>query len=200
MRLSDFYRLIAPVQRKIMMLVGRGELKRVNNAGTVGLKARSGSHPQRIQAEFMSSEILTDMERFQEYGLETYPKTTAEALAAFLNGNRENACVVVIQDKTLRPTDLSEGEVCLYDGDGARVWFQSGKMAIGNKTSGRELLDMFDRLIDEFDKLLDFAKDTITFSNGGGPTGPPSNSALITPIINATATIKSELAEIKGSI
>jgi len=101
---NDFKRLIAPIQRKIFLLLGRALLTAVNNSeGT-----------QKIQITVLNNETITDVERMQEYGFETYPFTGAEVMTLFLNGNRDHGIAVCVHDRRYRPKDLVEGEVCVY--------------------------------------------------------------------------------------
>lgn len=102
--LSDFRRLIAPLQRKLYLLIGRSILAAVKNTETT----------QKIQVTGLAGETITDTERFQEYGLETYPLADAEVLSTYLNGNRDAGIVVCVHDRRYRLTDLISGEVSLY--------------------------------------------------------------------------------------
>lgn len=104
MTLKDFKRLIQPIKNKIFLLVGRAILKAINNSeGT-----------QKIQVVALNGETITDIERFQEYGFETYPKTNAEVLCLFFNGNRDHGFAICAHDRRYRPTGLVEGEVVVY--------------------------------------------------------------------------------------
>lgn len=123
MRLSDFKRLLAPLQRKIYLMLGRAILTAVSNSTTT----------QLVQLTALDGETISDVERFQEYGLETYPFKDAEALVIFLNGNRDRGAVICIMDRQYRPDDLSEGEVAQYTDedkltDGHRIWFKRGQI------------------------------------------------------------------------
>lgn len=58
--------------------------------------------------------------------------------------------------------------------DSLEMWLpEGGTFAIGNGT------DEFLAIMDEF---MDYVETQITFGNGGGPTGPPANSPLLTAI------------------
>ena len=114
MNLNDFKRLIRPLQNKIFLLLGRAILKAIDNSeGT-----------QKIQVIALSGETITGMERFQEYGFETYPFTEAEVAAFFLNGNRSHGIALCVHDRRYRPKDLSEGEVALYTYEDATTPFR----------------------------------------------------------------------------
>lgn len=123
---GDVLRMLEPIKRKIMLLVGRCVLAAIKNSGKT----------QVIQVTGLKGETITDIERYQEYGLETYPKTNSEALILFLNGNREQGVTICIHDRRYRPTDLSEGDVCIYDYRGQRITLNSSgiKMLAGDSS------------------------------------------------------------------
>ena len=104
MILDDFKRLVRPIKNKIFLLLGRAVLKLVTNANAT----------QKIQVVALADETISDIERFQEYGFETYPFAEAEVFIGFLNGNRDHGIALCVHDGRYRPTDLSEGEVCIY--------------------------------------------------------------------------------------
>lgn len=123
MLLNDFKRLIAPLQKKIFLLLGRAILTAVDNSTST----------QLVQLTLLSGETISGVERFQEYGFETYPFTDAEPFAVFLNGNRNRGVVLCIMDSQYRPDDLSEGEVAMYTDEdksagGHRIWFKRGQI------------------------------------------------------------------------
>jgi len=112
---QDIFRWLQPLKKKIMLLVGRCILTAINNSeGT-----------QKIQIKGLKNETVTDIERFQEYGFETYPKKDSEALILFINGNRDSGIVACVHDRNYRPKDLSEGDVCVYDYRGLRITIDS---------------------------------------------------------------------------
>lgn len=112
--LNDFKRLIAPIKTKIFLSLGRGILKAINNTeGT-----------QKIQVVALKDEIINNMERFQEYGFETYPLADSQVAAIFLNGNRDHGLALCVHDRDQRPQDLVEGEVCVYGKDDVTTPFR----------------------------------------------------------------------------
>lgn len=102
--LDDFKRLIRPLTNKVYLTLARAVLKAVNNS----------EDTQKLQILALANETITDLERFQEYGFETYPFKEAEAFVGFLNGNRQLGVVLVTHDRRHRPKDLAEGEVAVY--------------------------------------------------------------------------------------
>lgn len=123
MNLNDFKRLIQPLRNKIFLLLGRAVLEAVKNTELT----------QKIQITALNEEVISDMERFQEYGFETYPLEGSEVVAVFLNGNRDHGIAICVHNRDYRPKDLVEGEVAVYtDEDGLagghRIWFKRGQI------------------------------------------------------------------------
>ena len=120
---NSLKKALAPLQRKIYLMMGRAILTAVDNSTST----------QLVQLTLLSGETISDVERFQEYGFETYPFTGAEGLAGFLNGNRDRGVVLCFMDRQHRPDDLSEGEVAMYTDEdrtagGHRIWFKRGQI------------------------------------------------------------------------
>lgn len=97
-------RLLENLKRKIQLMVGRSVLLAVNNS----------TKTQGVQISLLADEVSSDVERFQEYGFETYPLAGAEALALHVAGNRDEGVVITIHDNRYRPIDLAAGEVKVY--------------------------------------------------------------------------------------
>ena len=120
-------RILRPLRQRISLIVGRAILAAVANSGKT----------QRLQLDLMAGEVSTGVERFEEYGFESYPEAGAEAAAVFLAGNREHGIVLCVHDRRYRPTDLEEGDAQIYtkwgkSGGGHRVWLRriDGKVVI----------------------------------------------------------------------
>ncbi len=121
------------LKRKIFLLIGRAILSAINNT----------EKTQKIQVTLLKDETVTDIERFQEYGFETYPKVgSAEAVIAFLNGNRDHGIVLCVHDREFRPVGLSAlsaGEVMMYDWQGSKVYFKSDGSVYSESKSGSKV-------------------------------------------------------------
>lgn len=121
--LNDFKRLIAPLQRKIYLIIGRAVLTAVNNSeGT-----------QKLSMEVLKNEIITDVEKPEDYGFTSFPLKGAELLPLFFNGNRDHGMVVKAHDRRHRPKDLVEGEVAIFTDEhvnqgGHRIHFKRGQL------------------------------------------------------------------------
>lgn len=122
MKLLDFNRLLRPLQAKVYRIIGKAIVHAINNDNSA----------QKIQITVLKNETVTDVERAQEYGLETYPKTESQAILLSLNGNRENSVIINISDRRYRLTNLSEGEVAIYthedsESGGHRIHLKEGQ-------------------------------------------------------------------------
>ena len=104
--------LIAPVARRVRLLVTRAVVDRVNDS----LRC------QGLQVSLLSDELRDDVEHFQDYGFTSHPLVGAEGLFLAVGGNRSHGVVLGVTDRRYRPTNMSEGDVCLHTADGERVY------------------------------------------------------------------------------
>lgn len=125
---------IDTVLKKIFLLISRGRLLNIDN---------SKADVQTIQVSNLADEVITDIERYQEYGFENYPIiSNAEAITLFVNGNRNanKGINIVVNNRALRPTDLQKGDVCIYCKDSNslnqnRIWLKPTNNEIEIKTA-----------------------------------------------------------------
>jgi len=92
---------------KIFLLISRGRLLKIDNDDDL----------QKIQISNLANEVITDIERYQEYGFENYPIIkNSETVTLFINGNRNanKGINIRITNRKLRPKDLEKGEVRIY--------------------------------------------------------------------------------------
>jgi phage baseplate assembly protein V len=122
MELSDLRRWIDPIKKKVYLMLGRAILTAINNSGTT----------QRLQMKGLSDEVLDGVERFQEYGFDSYPWEDAQAAVMYLGGNRDHGIVVTVHDRRYRPTNLTQGEIVLYTDEDKvtefRVWLKRNRI------------------------------------------------------------------------
>lgn len=111
MTAGDFSRWIKPIKKKIINIITRGILSSVDNT----------KKTQLIQSKGLGGGLDSNVERFQQYGLETYPYAdqNSETINLHIGGIKERAINIVVHNRELRPTDLTEGQVCLYSKDSA---------------------------------------------------------------------------------
>lgn len=106
--LQTMKRFVAPLQRRVMLMVGRGVVRLSDDAPKV----------QTVQVELLAREVRADVERFQEYGFSSRPHDGAEAVAVSVGGNRDHTIVIAVEDRRYRIRDLKNGQVALYDSSG----------------------------------------------------------------------------------
>lgn len=109
--MSDLSRLLAPLFRRLSNMMARGTVAAVNAA----------SKMQALQVRLLAGEVKDGIEHFEPYGFTSHPKTGAEAIGLFFDGDRSHGIVVVVADRRYRLTGLQEGEVALHDDQGQKV-------------------------------------------------------------------------------
>lgn len=122
---SILQRMLAPVVRRIQLLLGRGVLTGVNDA----LKA------QNMQITAMDDETFDEVERLQQYGQISVPLPGAEVVFGCLGAQRDQAVILVAEDRRYRPTGLPAGDSGLYHFEGHRIRLtKEGRCIITCKT------------------------------------------------------------------
>ncbi|HII0646828.1 TPA: phage baseplate assembly protein V [Salmonella enterica subsp. enterica serovar Yopougon] len=106
-----FSRLIAPVMRRLRLMIGRAVITMVNDS----LKE------QNLQVTSLDDEPLDDVERPQNYGQFSVPLAGAEAIVLSLGGDTDSAVAVVVEDRRYRPTGLVAGDSGIYHYEGHRI-------------------------------------------------------------------------------
>lgn len=146
---KEIARILRPIKNKIFLLIGRGTVTSVSN---------STGH-QKISITALDNEILSDVERFQEYGIESNPLIDGndEVLILFINGNREQGKIICQANRKYRPSDLSPGDVCIYAKSGLnesmnRITIKSTTNAIEIKTKDNNIITIDSVGIDITDK------------------------------------------------
>lgn len=104
-----------------------GRLKNMLARGVVSL-VDPGRMMQALQVRLTAGEVKDSMEHFEPYGYTAHPLAGAEALAAFLGGDRSHGVVVCVADRRYRPKGLQAGEVCLYTHEGDEIRFKNGRI------------------------------------------------------------------------
>lgn len=103
--------MTADMRAKVNLMVGRAILAAVSDAGPI----------QTAQAQLLDDEVHDDIERIQQYGFTSVPQAGAEAVIAFVGGNRDHGLIIAVDDRRYRLVGLAAGEVALYDDQGQKV-------------------------------------------------------------------------------
>jgi phage baseplate assembly protein V len=95
--------------------------------GVVAL-GNSASKLQSLQLRLLAGEVKDNVEHLEPYGFTACPQEGAEALAAFIGGDRSHGVVIVVADRRFRLQGLKPGEVALYTDEGDFIHFKRGRM------------------------------------------------------------------------
>lgn len=219
--MDDLKRLLNPLKRKLYLLLGRAILTIMDNSGEA----------QVVQITMLKNETITDIERPQDFGFDSVPPVEAsDGIAAFINGNRDHGVVLRMQCRTLRPTDLVEGESAIYSNNDAtdthRIHLKAdGSTEIIGKAANQSIILKTDGSIENLsgtskiindggkvalgtttNELLDLIDQMLTELIGATvvDTGTPAVPAGVWPLLPLTITnltaIQVKLATITGSI
>ena len=74
---------------------------------------QDGGGLQTAQATLLEDEIRDGLERVQNYGFTSHPLGGAEAVVAFMGGNRDHGIILTVDDRRYR-LSLEAGEVAIY--------------------------------------------------------------------------------------
>ncbi|WP_371877783.1 phage baseplate assembly protein V [Pseudomonas mosselii] len=88
----------------------------------------AGRKLQGLQMRLTADEVKDGMEHFEPYGFTSNPLPGAEALAAFLGGDRSHGVVVCVADRRFRLQALKSGEVAMYTDEGDCLHFKRGRV------------------------------------------------------------------------
>ncbi len=107
--------LIDKIKKKLFLIIGRGILALVESASEKTMK---------IQIDGLDGETITDVERLQEYGFESYPET-GEVIILAPGGNRDHAICIKVHDRENRPKNLISKDVRVYSNHGNEIRFEA---------------------------------------------------------------------------
>lgn len=125
--LRAVHKLLAPVRRRISLLVTRAVVSLVDSEQAM----------QMLQIKGLADELLDDAEHFEAYGYTSRPHAGAEGVALSAGGQRSHCIVVCVGDRRYRLKGLKGGEVAMYSDEGDSVHFKRGrKIAV---TGGEEV-------------------------------------------------------------
>lgn len=113
-------RLMQPLQRRVLLMVGRAVIEAVNDQPGV----------QLVNHTALNGEVKDGDERFQEYGFTSKPFPGAEDIFICVGGNRDHAIVIACEDKRYRLKGMADGEVALYDDQGQKVHLKRNGIAV----------------------------------------------------------------------
>lgn len=120
-------RMLAPLHRRVMLMVGRVVIKSVND----------GLRMQRLQVVALDGETKDDVERYQNYGFTGVPFEDAEGVMVSVGGSRDHGIVIAVDDRRFRLVGLAPGEVAMYTDEGDSIVMRRGRNI--NVTAGTKI-------------------------------------------------------------
>ena len=127
--IDNFSDVINIIKNKIFLIFSRGVLSGVTDAGKI----------QTVQITGLKSETISDIDRYQEYGFESKPKTGAEVFVVFQGGDREQGAALCVMDRRYRPSGMQDGEVKIYDFNGSIIYIKSDKSILIDSEAGSKI-------------------------------------------------------------
>lgn len=92
-------------------------------ANRAAVSAKNGARKLRtLQIQILGGDIRDPIEHFEPYGFTSEPHLGAEAIAVSLGADRDHTLAVVVTDRRFRPTELKDGEVCIFDDLGRKIY------------------------------------------------------------------------------
>lgn len=108
--------MIAPLERKLSLMMGRVIIRMVSDAG--GLQA--------MQVSATKDELRDSVQRFQNYGMTSSPLPGAQGIIVFLSGNRDHPVILAVDDPRYRKK-CEPGEVVIYTDEGDEIRLKRGR-------------------------------------------------------------------------
>lgn len=179
--------MIDPLRVRIMTAISRAVLESIDD--TQGI--------QLVKVSLMAGEVRDNIERMQNYGFTSFPKSGAECACLFVGGNREHGLVVSIDDRRFRLKSLAEGEVALYTDEGDRIHFKRGnEIEIKGATKvivNSAAIELGDGVLEKILNGEQFRTLYNLHTHQGNlaiPTGPP---IVQSPTTNLSTVVKAEV-------
>lgn len=101
-------KILEPIRNRVRMIVSRAIVSYIDDTTKM----------QILQISVLKGEVKDNVERVQNYGFTSHPLKDAEAVALFINGNKDHGLVIAVDDTRYRFKNLPEGGVVVYDYDG----------------------------------------------------------------------------------
>lgn len=111
---------VAQLQHRIMAMLQRGTVARVDDAMKMQLLDIDGHHG------FKSTKV----EHWHPYGISMHPHAGSEVLALALGGNQDHMIIVGTADRRYRLKGLAAGEMAIHDDQNQKVHFERNRLVI----------------------------------------------------------------------
>ncbi len=123
--MAEINRLKEIINREVSQFKNKAQL---SIARAVLLNLNNSQKRQLVQIGLLAEEEHDDVERFEAYGFTGNPFPGAEGIALSVGGDRDNAVIVAMDNREHRPTNLEEGEACVYTDEGQHLTAKRNKI------------------------------------------------------------------------
>ncbi len=163
--------MLRPLETKVANIAARAIIKLIQDSGT----------RQTAQVDGLPSETLDDVQHFIPYGLISVPRSGAEGVMLFVDGDRGHPLLFAVDDRSARPTGGDPGDTGLYHFEGAQVRLTtSGDILITPKAGQKVLVSDGSGTLEPLVKKSEFdghGHGPGTFTNSGGNVTGKSGGA-----------------------
>jgi len=98
-------RLLAPISRRIRLMVARAVVTAIGDAGKI----------QAAQVKLLDGEVRDGIEVLHQYGFTSLPHGKPEGLYFSVGGDRDHGVLICVADRQFRLKSMAPGEVAIYD-------------------------------------------------------------------------------------
>ena len=112
--------MIEGLLRRLLYLVSRGRITRVDDAGNA----------QLLQVRVAADWLQDKLPRMAEYGFQSNPPAGSDAVLLFLAGNTSDGVVIATGSQQYRLKGLASGEVAISDNSGQKVYLSAAGIRI----------------------------------------------------------------------
>lgn len=182
--------MLRPLERQVSLLVRRAIIKAVKDSAI-----------QTAQVTIFKDDLGDKVERFQEYGFSSVPLPGAEAIVAFMGGDRSNGVIIAVEDRRYRVNGLAGGEVALFTDEGDMIHFKRGNV-IDIKTNTLNVIAENEVNIETQNATV--TADNVDVSAESAQVEASTSASLTSPQVTIAAATKitatTPLLEVSGVI
>ncbi len=118
--LNFISRAVAPLKRKVSLMVGRGVLLAVKDSTDI----------QQIQLTLLADEVKDQVESMGHFGFTSNPPGGSDAIMLSVGGNREHGVVIATEHRDKRLKNVATGDSATYNSNGKYVWLKGDDIEI----------------------------------------------------------------------
>lgn len=105
MDMSAASRMMAPLARRLRLMVARAVVTAIGDAGKI----------QSAQVKLLDGEVRDGIEILHQYGFTSIPHGKPEGLYFSVGGDRDHGVVICVADRQFRLKSIAPGEVAIFD-------------------------------------------------------------------------------------